>query len=112
MDLRHVPPVLSYFTGGDCGTQGCLGRWKEWLQGTSETWGDRGEVSPIARDSIRIPACSAHPILLSLQPVGLPRCVRLCHRCASLCVTGVMQPPGADPRHLRRPIQTFSFKPS
>lgn len=112
MDLRHAPPVLSCCTGADCGTPGCLGRREERLQGTSETWGYRGEVSLTVRDPVCIPACSVHPILLSLQPVGLPLRVRLCHQCASLRATGAMQPPGADPRHLRAPIQTFSFKPS
>lgn len=115
MGLQHVPSVLSYCTRGECGTQGCLGRREGRLQGTSDIWSDRGEVSPIVRDPVRIPACSAHiSILLFLQPVGggLPHCVRPCHRCASLCATGAMQPPGADPHHLRPPIQTFSFKPS
>lgn len=114
MGLQHVPSVLSYCTRGECGTQGCLGRREGRLQGTSDIWSD-------GRGFTHCEGPCPHPCLqcTHLNPAvptacggGLPHCVRPCHRCASLCATGAMQPPGADPHHLRPPIQTFSFKPS
>lgn len=59
-----------------------------------------------------LPGSFPHHNPLSLQPVGLPHCIYLCHRCMSLCVAGAMQPPGADPCPLQPPIQTCSFKHS
>lgn len=127
MDLWHVPPHAPLLWGGS--------PWHMWMLGGCRL-GQAGRAAAAAPAGLRVTgerfdpsrgtpsgpdlASRPHPlsgsfpphIPLSLQPVGLPHCIYLCHRCMSLCVTGAMQPPRDDPRPLQPPIQIRSFKPS